>query len=65
MASVSTHTETDRPKWTGLQRASLFTLPVALLGVGILWLAFFTLIYDAYITSFGSSSYFAYVGQAR
>ncbi|NKL83543.1 type IV secretory system conjugative DNA transfer family protein [Rhizobium leguminosarum] len=65
MASVSTQTEIDRPKWTGLQRASLFTFPVALLGVGILWLAFFTLIYDAYITSFGSSSYFAYVGQVR
>lgn len=65
MASVSTHTEIDRPKWTGLQRASLFTLPVALLCVVLLWLAFFTLIYDAYITSFGSSSYFDYVGQAR
>ncbi|QKK27895.1 type IV secretory system conjugative DNA transfer family protein [Rhizobium hidalgonense] len=65
MASVSTHTEIDRPKWTGLQRASLFTLPVALFGVAVLWLAFFTLIYDAYITSFGSSSYFDYVGQAR
>ncbi|MBB4345624.1 type IV secretory system conjugative DNA transfer family protein [Rhizobium leguminosarum] len=65
MASVSTHTETDRPKWTGLQRASLFTLPIALFGIVLLWLAFFTLIYDAYITSFGSSSYFDYVGQAR
>ncbi|NNH41812.1 type IV secretory system conjugative DNA transfer family protein [Rhizobium laguerreae] len=65
MASVSTHTETDRPKWTGLQRASLFTLPIALLGIVLLWLAFFTLIYDAYITSFGSSSYFDYVGQVR
>ncbi|CDZ40260.1 VirD4 type IV secretion protein [Neorhizobium galegae bv. officinalis] len=65
MASVSTDTETDRPKWTGLQRASLFTLPIALLGIVLLWLAFFTLIYDAYITSFGSSSYFDYVGQAR
>ncbi|CDZ64370.1 TraG [Neorhizobium galegae bv. orientalis] len=64
MASVSTHTGIDRPKWTGLQRASLFTLPIALLGIVILWLAFFTLIYDAYITSFGSSSYFDYVGQA-
>ncbi|MGZ2452685.1 MULTISPECIES: type IV secretory system conjugative DNA transfer family protein [Rhizobium] len=65
MASVSTHTESDRPKWTGLQRASLFTLPVALLGVVLLWLALFTLIYDAYITSFGSSSYFDYVAQVR
>ncbi|MBY5357595.1 type IV secretory system conjugative DNA transfer family protein [Rhizobium leguminosarum] len=65
MASVSTHTETDRPKWTVLQRASLFTLPIALLGIVLLWLAFFTLIYDAYITSFGSSSYFDYVAQAR
>ncbi|NEI66228.1 type IV secretory system conjugative DNA transfer family protein [Rhizobium leguminosarum] len=65
MASVSTHTESDRPKWTGLQRASLFTLPIALLGVVLLWLALFTLIYDAYITSFGSSSYFDYVAQVR
>ncbi|MBY5337066.1 type IV secretory system conjugative DNA transfer family protein [Rhizobium leguminosarum] len=65
MASVSTHTEIDRPKWTGLQRKSLFTLPLALLGIFLLWLAIFTLIYDAYITSFGSPSYFEYVGQAR
>ncbi|MGR9286060.1 type IV secretory system conjugative DNA transfer family protein [Rhizobium johnstonii] len=65
MASVSTHTEIDRPKWTDLQRASLFTLPIALLSVVLLWLVFFSLIYDAYITSFGSSSYFDYVGQAR
>ncbi|NNG73229.1 type IV secretory system conjugative DNA transfer family protein [Rhizobium laguerreae] len=65
MASVSTQTEIDRPKWTGLQRASLFTLPVALLCVVLVWLAFFTLIYDAYITSFGSSSYFDYVAQAH
>ncbi|MGO8249139.1 hypothetical protein, partial [Rhizobium johnstonii] len=54
----------DRPKCTGLQRASLFTLPISLLGIVLLWLSFFTLIYDAYITSFGSSSYFYYVAQA-
>ncbi|MBX5204016.1 type IV secretory system conjugative DNA transfer family protein [Rhizobium sp. NZLR1] len=63
MASVFTSAETDRPKWTVLQRASLFTLPVALLCAVMLWLLFFTLIYDAYISSFGSASYFDYVGQ--
>ncbi|MCQ1768126.1 type IV secretory system conjugative DNA transfer family protein [Neorhizobium galegae] len=65
MASVSTHTETDRPRWTGLQRASLFTLPLVFFSIGMLWLAFFTLIYDAYISSFGSASYFGYVTQVR
>ncbi|WP_412065934.1 type IV secretory system conjugative DNA transfer family protein [Rhizobium sp. SYY.PMSO] len=65
MAGVFTHTETDRPRWTGLQRASLFTLPLTLFGVAMIWLAFFTLIYDAYITSFGTASYFDYVARAR
>ncbi|WP_049730567.1 type IV secretory system conjugative DNA transfer family protein [Rhizobium ecuadorense] len=65
MASVFTSAETDRPKWTVLQRASLFTLPVALFCAVMLWLLFFTLIYDAYIFSFGSASYFDYVGQVR
>ena len=65
MASVFTHTETDRPKWTGLQRASLFTLPLTLFGLAMIWLAFFTLIYDAYISSFGSASYFDYVARVR
>ncbi|NLS07493.1 type IV secretory system conjugative DNA transfer family protein [Rhizobium sp. P32RR-XVIII] len=65
MASVFTSAETDRPKWTVLQRASLFTLPVALFCAVMLWLLFFTLIYDAYISSFGSASYFDYVGQVR
>lgn len=65
MASVSTDAETDRPKWTGLQEMSLFTLPVALMGVVLMWLAFFTMIYDAYLTSFGSTSYFDYVAEAR
>lgn len=64
MADVSTDAETERPKWTGLQRASFFMLPIALSGAIVLWLAFFTLIYDAYITSFGSASYFDYVSQA-
>ncbi|MBX5206781.1 type IV secretory system conjugative DNA transfer family protein [Rhizobium sp. NZLR11] len=63
MASVFTSAETDRPKWTVLQRASLFTLPVALFCAVMLWLLFFTLIYDAYISSFGPTSYFDYVGQ--
>ncbi|MGO7388982.1 hypothetical protein ACCT20_37975, partial [Rhizobium ruizarguesonis] len=65
MASVFTSAETDRPKWTVLQRASLITLPVALFCAVMLWLIFFTLIYDAYIFSFGSVSYFDYVGQVR
>lgn len=63
MASAYTDGESDRPKWTGLQRLSFFTLPVALLAAAAIWLAFFTLIYDAYLTSFGSASYFDYVGQ--
>lgn len=65
MASVFTSAETDRPKWTVVQRASLFTLPIALFCAVMLWLLFFTLIYDAYISSFGSASYFDYVGQVR
>ncbi|ACI59591.1 TRAG family protein (plasmid) [Rhizobium leguminosarum bv. trifolii WSM2304] len=65
MASVFTSAETDRPKWTVLQRASLITLPVALFCAVMLWLIFFTLIYDAYISSFGSASYFDYVEQVR
>ena len=47
MASVFTDGEIDRPKWTGLQKLSFLTLPVALVGVVCIWLAFFTLIYDA------------------
>lgn len=65
MASVYTDGEIDRPKWTGLQKLSYLTLPVALLGVVCIWLAFFTLIYDAYVVSFGSTSYFDYVSQVR
>ena len=65
MASVYTDGEIDRPKWTGLQKLSFLTLPVALVGVVCIWLAFFTLIYDAYVVSFGSLSYFDYVGHVR
>ncbi|WP_425964284.1 type IV secretory system conjugative DNA transfer family protein [Rhizobium nepotum] len=65
MASVYTDGEIDRPKWSGLQKLSFFTLPVALLGVVVVWLTFFTLIYDAYVVSFGSPSYFDYVSQVR
>ncbi|MCR5942564.1 type IV secretory system conjugative DNA transfer family protein [Ochrobactrum sp. XJ1] len=65
MASAYTDGEIDRPKWTGLQKLSYLTLPVALLGVVCIWLAFFTLIYDAYVVSFGSTSYFDYVSQVR
>ncbi len=64
MASVSTDAEAERPKWTRLQEVSAFTFPVAVLGAVLVWLMFFTLIYDAYITSFGSTSYYDYVGQA-
>lgn len=65
MASVSTDGQTDRPRWTGLRKLSFFTLPAALMMAASVWLALFTLIYDAYLTSFGSPSYFDYVGQAR
>lgn len=64
MASVSTDAEAERPKWTRLQEVSAFTFPVAVLGAVAIWLMFFTLIYDAYVTSFGSTSYYDYVGQA-
>lgn len=64
MASVSTDAEAERPKWTRLQEVSAFTFPVAVLGAVLVWLMFFTLIYDAYVTSFGSVSYYDYVGQA-
>ncbi len=63
MADVSTPTQTERPKSTGLQRASRFTLPGVLCCAAALWLMLFTLIYDAYISSFGATSYFDYVGQ--
>lgn len=64
MASVSTDAEAERPKWTKLQEVSAFTFPVVVLGAVLIWLLFFTLIYDAYVTSFGSTSYYDYVGQA-
>ncbi|MBX4922116.1 type IV secretory system conjugative DNA transfer family protein [Rhizobium bangladeshense] len=64
MASVSTDAEAERPKWTRLQEVSAFTFPVAVLSAVAIWLMFFTLIYDAYVTSFGSTSYYDYVGQA-
>ncbi|MFC0808916.1 type IV secretory system conjugative DNA transfer family protein [Ensifer sp. P24N7] len=64
MASVYTDEEIDRPKWTGLQKVSFFTFPVAIVVAVLLWLVFFTLIYDAYITSFGSASYIDYISRA-
>lgn len=65
MASVSTHREIERPKWTGLQKVSPITLPFVVLGAAGLWLFIFATIYDAYIVSFGQGSYFDYVGAAR
>ncbi len=65
MANVSTDAEAERPKWTKFQEVSAFTFPVAVLGAALIWLLFFTLIYDAYVTSFGSTSYYDYVAQAR
>lgn len=65
MASVSTPSEIERPKWSGLQKASPLTLPLALLGAVGLWLFVFATIYDAYIVSFEQGSYFDYVGAAR
>lgn len=64
MASVSTPSEIERPKWSGLQKASPLTLPLALLGAVGLWLFVFATIYDAYIVSFEQGSYFDYVGAA-
>ncbi len=63
MASVSTDAEAERPKWTKLQEASAYTFPAAVLGAVAIWLMFFTLIYEGYVTSFGSASYYEYVGQ--
>ncbi|MBY5774838.1 type IV secretory system conjugative DNA transfer family protein [Rhizobium leguminosarum] len=65
MASVSTDAEAERPKWTKLQEVSAFTFAVAMLGAVAIWLLFFTLIYDAYVTSFGSISYYDYIAQAH
>ncbi|MBY5827767.1 type IV secretory system conjugative DNA transfer family protein [Rhizobium leguminosarum] len=65
MASVSTDAEAERPKWTKLQEVSAFTFPVAVFGAVLIWLLFFTLIYDVYVTSFGSTSYYDYIAQAR
>lgn len=64
MASVSMDAEAERPKWTRLQEVSAFTFPVAVLGAVAIWLLFFTLIYEAYVTSFGTTSYYDYVVQA-
>ncbi|WJH38562.1 hypothetical protein N7E02_03910 (plasmid) [Aliirhizobium terrae] len=65
MASVSTPSEIERPKWSGLQKASPLTLPFAILGALGLWLFIFATIYDAYIVSFGQGSYFDYVSAVR
>lgn len=65
MVSAYTDADAERPKWSGLQKISFFTLPIALLAVVLIWLAFFTMIYDAYLASFGATSYFAYVAGAR
>lgn len=65
MASVSTHSEIERPKWTGLQKVSPIPLPFVVLGAAGLWLFMFATIYDAYIVSFGQGSYFDYVGEVR
>lgn len=64
MASVYTDEEIDRPKWTGLQKVSFFTFPVALIAALLLWLAFFTFIYELYVTSFGSPSFIDYLSKA-
>ncbi|OWK25195.1 hypothetical protein AJ87_12905 [Rhizobium yanglingense] len=45
-------------------KVSAFTFPVAALGAFAIWLLFFTLIYDAYVSSFGSTSYYDYIAQA-
>lgn len=65
MESVSTQSGLERPKWTGLQKASPLTFPLVLLGAAGLWLFIFTAIYDAYVVSFGQRSYFDYVSAVR
>ena len=65
MVSASTDEVTERSKWTRLQQASLLTLPIVLIGAVALWLMFFMFVYDVYVTSFGSTSYFDYVAQVR
>ncbi|MBY5412823.1 type IV secretory system conjugative DNA transfer family protein [Rhizobium leguminosarum] len=64
MASVYTDVEAERPKWTRLQEVSILTFPVVVFGAAGIWLMFFTLIYDAYVVSFASASYYDYVAKA-
>ncbi|MBM7046133.1 type IV secretory system conjugative DNA transfer family protein [Rhizobium lusitanum] len=64
MASVYTDAEAERPKWTRLQEVSVLTFPVVMFGAAAIWLMFFTLIYDAYVASFASASYYDYVAKA-
>lgn len=64
MASVYTDVEAERPKWTRLQEVSILTFPVVVFGAAAIWLMFFTLIYDAYVVSFASASYYDYVAKA-
>ncbi len=65
MASVSTQSKLERPKWTDLQKASPVTFPLVLLGAAGLWLLTFMMIYDAYVVSFGTGSYFDYISAVR
>ncbi|MFF0924302.1 type IV secretory system conjugative DNA transfer family protein [Rhizobium leguminosarum] len=64
MASVYTDVEAERPKWTRLQEVSILTFPVVVFGAAAIWLMFFALIYDAYVVSFASASYYDYVAKA-
>ncbi|ATU94065.1 type IV secretory system conjugative DNA transfer family protein [Phyllobacterium zundukense] len=54
-------TELDLPaRWGRIRRQSYLTFPLALLTVFAVWLFFFLFLYDIYVTSFGTVSYFDY-----
>ena len=53
--------ELDLPaRWGRIRRHSWLTFPLALLTAFAVWLFFFLFLYDMYVTSFGTASYFDY-----
>ncbi|WP_170117126.1 type IV secretory system conjugative DNA transfer family protein [Phyllobacterium sophorae] len=54
-------TELDLPaRWGRIRRQSWLTFPFALLTAFAVWLVLFLFLYDIYVTSFGTGSYFDY-----
>ena len=47
-------------RWSRGRRQSCLTFPLALLTAVAVWLLFFLFLYDMYVTSFGTASYFDY-----